>query len=142
MNLCVPLREDTRATSGTRAACWLPLLYTDECRFTRDAVLNSWNSHVWDDENPHAQHAHGFQQRFGINVWADIVDGRYIGPYLLPPRLTGHNNLIFLQEVLGELLEAVSLDIRRLLWFQLDGAPLHFVGAVRDQLNKCFGREW
>ena len=40
--------------------------------------------------NPHVQHPHGFQQRFGINVWAGIVDGRLIGPYLLPLRLAGH----------------------------------------------------
>ena len=91
------------------------ILFTDECRFTRDAVLNYRNSHVWDDENPHATHAHGFQQRFGINVWAGIVDGRLIGPYLLPPHLTGHTYLIFLEEVLGEFLEDVSLVIRRRL---------------------------
>ena len=66
------------------------ILFTDECRFTRVTVLNSRNRHVWDDKNPHAQDAHGSQQCFGINVWASIVDGRLIGPYLLPPRLTGH----------------------------------------------------
>ena len=69
------------------------ILFTDERRFTRDAILNTWNSHVWDDENPHAQHAHGYQQRFGINMWACIVDGRLIGPYLLPPHLTSHTYL-------------------------------------------------
>ena len=34
----------------------------------------------------------------------------WIGSYLLPPRLTSDTYLIFLQEVLGELLK-VSLDI-------------------------------
>ena len=38
-------------------------------------------------KTPHAQHAHGVQQCFGIYVWAGIVDGHLIGPYLLPPRL-------------------------------------------------------
>ena len=52
------------------------ILFTDECKFTRDTVLNSRNSHVWDDENPHPLHAHGFQQRFVIDVWAGIVGGR------------------------------------------------------------------
>ena len=55
------------------------IFFTDDCRFTREAVLNSRKSDVWD----------GSQQRFGINVWAVIVDGRLIGPYLLAPRLTG-----------------------------------------------------
>ena len=47
----------------------------------------------------HAQHAHGFQQGFAINVWADTADGCLNGPYLLSPCLTGHTYLIFLQEV-------------------------------------------
>ena len=66
------------------------ILFTNECRFTRDIVLNSQNSHVWDDENPHAQHDHGFQQHFDVNMWAGIVDGRLIGPYLLPTCLMGN----------------------------------------------------
>ena len=68
-------------------------------------------------------------------MWAGIVDGCLIGPYLLPPRLIGRTCLIFLKEVLGELLEDVSLDIRRRLWFQHDDAPPQFVSAVRDHLN-------
>ena len=51
----------------------------------------------------HAQHAHGFQQRFNNNVWAGILDGRSSTPL---KRVT----LIFLQEVFGEILENVSLD--------------------------------
>ena len=87
-----------------------------------------------------AQHAHWFQQRFSINVWTGIVDGRSIGPYLLPTHLTCHTYLSFLQEVLGELLEDVSLDMRRRLWFEHDGAPPQFAGSVRDDLNRCFGQ--
>ena len=96
------------------------MLFTNECRFTRDTVFNSQNIHIWDDKNSHAQHAHGVQQHFTINVWAGIVNCSLIGPYLLPSRLTGHAYLIFLQEVLGKLLEDVSLDVRRCLWFQHD----------------------
>ena len=73
------------------------------------------NSHVWDDENLQAQNAHWFQQSFGINMWTGIVDCLLIGRYHLS---SGHTYLIFLQEILGELLEAVSLDIRRRLWSQ------------------------
>ena len=88
-------------------------------------------------KTPCPAHVHELYQRFGINVWASIVDGCLIGPYLLPPRLTGHTYLAFLQEVLGELLEDVSLDINRRLRFQHDGAPSHFAG---DHLNRCFGQ--
>ena len=65
-------------------------IFTDECRFTMNAVLISRSSHAWDDENLHPHHAHGFQQSFGINVWAGIVNGRLIRPYLLQPRLKGY----------------------------------------------------
>ena len=59
-----------------------------------------------------------------------------------PTLLTGHTYLLFLQEVLGELLEDVSLDIHRRLWFQNDGAPPHFGGMVCHHLNRCFGQGW
>ena len=118
------------------------IFFTDECRYIRDTILNSRNSYVWDNENLHAQHAHGSQQRFGINVWAGMVDDRLTGPYFLPVRLTGHSYLTFLQEVLGKLLEDESLDIRRRLWFQNDGAPIHFAGAIRDHLTTYFGQRW
>ena len=91
-------------------------------------------------KNPHVQHAHGFHQHFGIFVWVGIVDGRLTGPYLLPLRLTGHTYLIFLQEVISELLEVVSLDIRSRLWFQHDDASPHFSGEVHDHFNRCFGQ--
>ena len=41
-------------------------------------------------KNPHAEHDHGFQQRFDFNVWVGIMEGSLNGPYLLPLRLTGN----------------------------------------------------
>jgi len=118
------------------------VLFTDECRFTRDCVLNSRNSHVWADENPRATHVRGFQHTFGINVWAGILDGHVIGPYLLPPRLTGPTYLIFLEHVLDPFLEGVPLNVRQEMWFQHDGAPPHFSLDVRRHLNRRFGQRW
>ena len=65
-----------------------------ECRVTRGDVLNSRNSHVWDDETPMPS-APINSAMFRINVWAGIVDSCLIGPYLLPACLTGHTYLIF-----------------------------------------------
>ena len=45
------------------------ILFTEEYRFTKDTVLNSRNRN-------YAQYAHGFQQRFSINMWTGIVDRR------------------------------------------------------------------
>ena len=103
------------------------ILFTDECTFTRVCVvLNSRNSHVWADENPHAAHVHGFQHRFSINVWAGILDDHVIGPYMLPSRLTGPIYLIFLQQVLGVLLDAVPLNVRQDMWFHMTAHHLTF----------------
>ena len=35
-------------------------------------------------------HPHDFQQCYGFNMWAGFLDGCVIGPYLLPPNLTGN----------------------------------------------------
>ena len=55
-----------------------------------EGVINFLNSHVWADEVLHATHPHDFQQCYGFNMWAGFLDGCVIGPYLLPPNLTGN----------------------------------------------------
>ncbi|KAJ8884329.1 hypothetical protein PR048_016186 [Dryococelus australis] len=51
------------------------VLFTDECKFTRNSVLNSRNSYVGAEKNPNTTNFQGFQRRFSINVWAGILDG-------------------------------------------------------------------
>lgn len=118
------------------------VLFTDESCFTREGVFNSRNSHVWAEENPHAIRSAKFQHKFSVNVWAGIIDGHLIGPYLLPNRLTGPIYLTFLQQVLPELLEEVPLGIRQEMWLQHDGAPAHFSLDVRNYLNQVYGERW
>ncbi|GFT90330.1 hypothetical protein TNCV_193291 [Trichonephila clavipes] len=54
-------------------------------------------------------------------------------PYILPDRLTGPRYLIFLEQVLPELLDSahVTAATRTSMWFQQDGAPAHFSISVR-----------
>lgn len=118
------------------------VLWTDEASFTRDGIFNSRNSHVWDEENPHAIFPRKHQQRWSVNVWAGIVDDYLIGPYLLPERLTGPIYRRFLEEVLPELLENVPINVRQQMWFQNDGAPAHFAVQVREDLAQRFGHRW
>lgn len=40
------------------------VLFTDEASFHRDGISNCRNSHVWDEENPHAVRESRHQQRF------------------------------------------------------------------------------
>ncbi|GFT05122.1 uncharacterized protein TNCV_531651 [Trichonephila clavipes] len=63
------------------------------------------------------------------------------GPYILPDRLTGPRYLIFLEQVLPELLDSahVTAATRTSMWFQQDGAPAHFSISVRNHLNETCG---
>ncbi|GFV38191.1 uncharacterized protein TNCV_710141 [Trichonephila clavipes] len=67
-----------------------------------------------------------------------------IGPYILPDRLTGPRYLIFLEQVLPELLDSahVTAATRISMWFQQDGAPAHFSISVRNHLDATCGERW
>ncbi|GFV27932.1 DUF4817 domain-containing protein [Trichonephila clavipes] len=64
-----------------------------------------------------------------------------IGPYILPDRLTGPRYLIFLEQVLPELLDSAHVTdaTRTSMWFQQDGAPAHFSISVRNHLDATCG---
>ena len=117
------------------------IIFTDKVKFTKEAVLNSRNNHVWADENPHAARPHVFQEQYSLNIWAVFLNGCVIGLYVLPPNLTGAAHLRFLEGVLHELLEYVSLHVRQNMWFQHDGAPHHLSLAVRDHLDQRFRQQ-
>jgi hypothetical protein len=119
------------------------ILFTDEASFTREGMFNSKNSHVWDQVNPHETVIRGHQQRFSVNVWAGVLGDSLVGPYVLPDRLNSPTYLVFIRDVLPELLEDVALQDRlHFTWFQHDGAPAHFGVQVRDHLNTTFGENW
>ena len=88
----------------------------------------------------HETHQYCHQYRFSENVWAGVVT---IGPYLMPSPLTGPVYKIFLEDGLVVLLEDVSLDIRRTMRYQHDGAPAHYRVNARQLLTRCSqtGRE-
>lgn len=118
------------------------VLFTDEASFSRDGILNSRNRHVWEYDNPHAIFVKGHQEKFSVNVWAGILNGRIIGPYILPNRLNSRTYLVFIRDILTELLEDIPLDAILGMWFQHDGAPAHFAQIVRDYLNNRYGQQW
>ena len=115
--------------------------FTDEAQFNLDGVNNTHHS-VWADENPHATVQSNFQLRFSVNVWCAVLDDQLIGPFISEGRLTGQAYLRFLQEELPILLEAVPLDKRGRMYFQHDGAPLHFSREVTNFLNYRFPGRW
>ncbi|GFW10685.1 uncharacterized protein TNCV_4918041 [Trichonephila clavipes] len=93
--------------------------------FSREGIFNTHNSHSWAAANPHVTRTRAAQDRFLVNVWADILGDHLIGPYILPSHLTGPRYLIFLEQVLPKLLDRahVTAATRTSMWFQQDGAP-------------------
>ncbi|GFY09750.1 DUF4817 domain-containing protein [Trichonephila clavipes] len=115
------------------------VLFCDEATFSREGVFNT---HMWALNNPHSTRPRAMQQRFTVNVWAGIMGDSLLGPYILPPRLDSHKYLVFLQEVLPELLTDVPAPIRRRMCFQQDGAPSHYARHVREHLDRTFPNIW
>ncbi|GFX50217.1 uncharacterized protein TNCV_2782391 [Trichonephila clavipes] len=74
-------------------------------------------------------------------VYTSNYGDHQIGPYILPDRLTGPRYLIFLEQVLPELLDSthVTAATRTSMWFQQDGAPAHFSISVRNHLDATCG---
>lgn len=63
------------------------ILWTDEATFTRSGSINLRNSHVWDEENPHATVVSHHQYDFRANVWAGMTRNKLFGPLVLPNRV-------------------------------------------------------
>nr|CAH7751240.1 unnamed protein product [Callosobruchus chinensis] len=118
------------------------VLFTDEACFSRNAIINFHNNHVWSEGNPHAFIEHHFQEQFSFNIWAGIIGNHFIGPYFLPHRLTVEQYQRFLVHVLPELLEEVPLRERCRMWYTHDGAPAHFSLVACQVLNENYPNRW
>uniref|UniRef100_V5GJV9 Transposable element Tc3 transposase n=1 Tax=Anoplophora glabripennis TaxID=217634 RepID=V5GJV9_ANOGL len=104
--------------------------------------MNFHNNHVWADENPNAILEGRHQHQFSLNVWVGIVGDHLIGPFFLPPRLTGDVYRRFLEDELPVLLEDIPLPLRLQMYFMHDGAPPHFSLAAREYLNNIYPNRW
>jgi hypothetical protein len=96
------------------------ILWTYEASFTREGVFNVNNRHLWARDNPHSIRERRYQVRFSVSIWAGIVGGIVVGPYLLPDSLTAQRYRDFMETVPPGLLEDVPLPVRQRLWFQHD----------------------
>jgi hypothetical protein len=80
------------------------VLFMEEACFTCEAMFNSRNSYVWDEDNPLATLLGQYQQQFAASVWAGTVSDQFTGSYLLQIRLNAYTNQQLLQHALPELL--------------------------------------
>ena len=108
------------------------ILFSHEAEFTRNAVFNSHNTHIWSYENPHARQEVLFQRQFSINGSAGIVNHRLVGSYVLPNRLNATQYLDV----------EVSLGERVRMWYLHDGTLPDFVKPVSEWLNNHFPNQW
>lgn len=56
-------------------------LFTDEANFSKNAIMNFHNNHIWAYENPHGIIESRHQQQFSVNVWVGIIADNLIGPF-------------------------------------------------------------
>ena len=118
------------------------ILFTDEATFSSDGGVNLHNMHYWARENPRWMREVQHQGRWSVNVWCGILGNKIIGPYFFEQALTGNIFLNFLRNQLPVLLEDISLQTRRNMFFQLDGCPAHFSVNVQQHLNAVYAGRW
>lgn len=119
------------------------VLFTGEVSFTREDILYPHTEQLWSEETSQTTGSRDLQKHdFVINVWAGIVGDCLVGPYLLPSQLDAQKYLIFLKEVLPDLLKDVPFRIRRKMWFQHDDALIHCASPVCEYLNQTFKDRW
>lgn len=118
------------------------VLFSDEAKFNNMGDVNLHNAHYYADENPHWQRDHRPQRQWSLNVWAGIVGEHIVGPIFYDQNLNGQLYLDILQNRVPPLLEDVPLDMRRVMWFQQDGATPHRVELVRRFLNAEYHNRW
>lgn len=117
------------------------ILFSDECRFTNNGMINKQNTRYWAQQNQHEMRQGNFQDRFGVNVWAGIVGNIIIGPILFQGHLTGVRYLRFLQNEIEYYLDNLPLGVLRQIYFQQDGAPPQNTREVINYLMERFNNQ-
>lgn len=116
------------------------IMFTDECQFTRQGVINTQNSHYWSLQNPHIIRPNRHQVRWSINVWCGIWKETLIGPFFFDGALTSERYAQILEGSVTDFLdECVSLRDLSQMWFHHDGAPAHKSLKPRTVLTETFG---
>lgn len=119
------------------------ILWTDESRFTNCGIFNRHNEVLWRRENPHLMQEVRPQVKFGFNVWCGLVDNKLIGPVIYNQNLNGERYLHLLQNDIQDELDELPLEeLRKIRWFQQDGAPAHNARIVTEYLQQQFPGRW
>lgn len=68
------------------------IIWTDECKFTKNGVFNRHNSHYWADNNPVLVRETYFQDAWSFNVFCAIRNSEIICTYIYDENLNGELN--------------------------------------------------
>lgn len=118
------------------------ILFTDEATFTTNGVVTSQNCRYWATENPHWVINCKDQYSEKVNVWCGILGDRIIGPFFFNNSLNGERLVNFFDTELWDAIENLPLNVRQEMFFQLDGASIHYSIIVRQWLNEHFPMRW
>ncbi|CAH0382002.1 unnamed protein product [Bemisia tabaci] len=117
-------------------------MFSDEATFKSNGEVNRHNCHYWAADNPHWLQPVDNQNVWKLNVWCGIIGNYIIGPYFFDGTVTGEVYLDFIENQLPGLLENVPLNVQANMFFQQDGAPVHFKISVRTFLNQQYPGRW
>jgi hypothetical protein len=73
------------------------ILFVDEACFTCEAMFNSTDSYVWDEDNHIPLFSDDTISTLQVSIWAGIVSDQFTGSYLPPIRLNVYTKLQLLQ---------------------------------------------
>lgn len=117
------------------------IIWTDECKFSKEGIFNRRNSHFWASENPHFVRERNFQHKFSFNVFCLLMHNK-IAFCLYDDNLTGAKYLDILRSIVSDFLDDLPLEILRNCFYQLDGAPAHCTHGVSAELFSMFEDRW
>ena len=115
------------------------VLFSDESLFPLNGTKCRQHETHWADSNPHLKDDCRRQDVPKVMVWLGVHDERLVGPYFFDNTVNGQTYLEMLRtKMIPDLRASGNFPV----WFQQDGAPPHYLGAVRDFLDVQFPGLW
>lgn len=118
------------------------ILWSDECKFSKNGLFNRRNTHHWDDVNHHLHQNTRDQTFWSFNVWCGLKDDRVVGPFFYDHNLNGDHYLFFIENEITNYVEDLPLAEYAQMFYQQDGAPPHNRRDVTFALYQLFGDQW
>lgn len=116
--------------------------FSDEATFDMMGSVNRQNMRYWATENPHWMKEHHTQYPQKVNVWAGILCNHIIGPFFIDGNLTAQKYVDLLTDDIVPAIQNLVGRAFENVWFQQDGAQVHFALIVRHLLNNVFPQRW